>query len=390
MNEDPLVSAASVGTSAECEPTLLRMIVVGQTPPPFHGQAILIQRMLDFQIPGLEMHHVAMRFSREMSEVGRVRLGKLFEGLKIIAAIVVTRLRTGGRVLFYPPAGPNLVPVLRDLLILLSTRWMFRRVVFHFHAAGLGAFLERSSPILRFLARRAYGRPDLAIETAHGAPRDGAAVGAKRSVVVWNGVEDAAAELAPRERCQRKRCSVLFAGILREDKGVIDLIDACAILMNQGGDFECHLMGAQHSDQMQARLVARINEQGLAKHVRFLGVLTGEAKWQAFQDADIFCFPTFYVSEGLPLVAVEAMSFRLPVVATSWRGLTDVVTDEVGILVPMHDPGAIATALSALIRDPERRAKLGEAGRRRYLELFTMEQFERKLGNAFLSLQNHR
>lgn len=390
MNNNPLLSATSVGSTAERGIASLKMIVVGQTPPPFGGQAIMIQRMVDLLIPGVEMHHVPMRFSHEISEIGRMRLGKLIKGVKIIASIVATRLRTGAQILYYPPAGPNLVPVLRDLIILLSIRWMFQRIVFHFHAAGLGEFLGGSSPILRSLARWAYDSPDLAIETAYGAPRDGAAIRAKRTVVVWNGVEDAAAEFAPRDRSQHRRCKILYAGILTENKGVIDLIDACAILANRGVDFECQLMGAPHSEQLQARLVARINDNGLGGHVRFLGVLTGAAKWQAFRDGDIFCFPTFYAAESFGLVAVEAMSFSLPVVATAWRGLSDVVTDEVGILVPIQDPVAIAAALSALINDPERRMKLGEAGRRRYLELFTMKQFERKIGDALLSVQNHK
>jgi hypothetical protein len=121
--------------------TSLRMIVVGQTPPPFGGQAIMIQRLLDLKIPGVEMHYVPMRFSRQMSEMVRVRFKKLIEGIKIIASIMVTGLRTGAQVLYYPPAGPNLAPVLRDLVILISTRWMFQRVVFHFHAAGLGEYV---------------------------------------------------------------------------------------------------------------------------------------------------------------------------------------------------------------------------------------------------------
>jgi glycosyltransferase involved in cell wall biosynthesis len=365
----------------------LIIIVVGQTPPPFGGQAIMIQRMLELEIPGVQMHHVPMRFSRQMREMGRFRPWKLMEGLRIITSIMLTRFRTDAQVLYYPPAGPNLAPVLRDVVILISTRWMFKRVVFHFHAAGLGEFLGRTPRLLRSLAQWAYSKPDLAIETAHGAPRDGTTICAKRSIVVWNGVEDAAADFDPRARSQHRRCMILFAGILSEDKGVMDLIDACAILLNQSVDFECQLMGAPYSGEMQVRLVARINEHGLADYVRFVGVLTGSAKWQAFQDADIFCFPTFFASESFGLVAVEAMSFSLPVVATAWRGLADVVSDEVAMIVPIQDPVAISAALSALIRDPERRVKMGQAARRRYLELFTMKQFQQKLGDGLLSLR---
>jgi glycosyltransferase involved in cell wall biosynthesis len=87
-------------------------------------------------------------------------------------------------------------------------------------------------------------------------------------------------------------------------------------------------------------------------------------------------------------VTLEAMSFGLPLVVTTWRGLADIITDEVGIAIPIRDPAALAEALSALIGDPERRIKLGEAGRRRYVELFTMKQFERNISEALLSLQN--
>jgi glycosyltransferase involved in cell wall biosynthesis len=134
--------------------------------------------------------------------------------------------------------------------------------------------------------------------------------------------------------------------------------------------------------------VARINEKGLADRVRFLGILIGPAKWRAFQEADIFCFPTFFASESFGLVAVEAMSFSLPVVATAWRGVADVVTEDVGIIVPIRDPVAISASLSTLIHDPERRTKMGQAGRRRYLQLFTMQQFRRKLGDGLLSLRD--
>src|SRR5580704_7323389 len=100
MNNDPLLSTTSVVTGAGCGITYLSMIVVGQTPPPFGGQTIMIQRMLDLEIPGVEMHHVPMRFSRQMNEVGRFSPWKLIELLKIIRSIIATRIRMGAKVLY--------------------------------------------------------------------------------------------------------------------------------------------------------------------------------------------------------------------------------------------------------------------------------------------------
>lgn len=75
-------------------------------------------------------------------------------------------------------------------------------------------------------------------------------------------------------------------------------------------------------------------------------------------------------------MAVEAMIFGLPVVATNRRGLPDIVVDgETGFLVPPKDAKSIAERLERLISDLDLRRTMGSAGRRRYEENFTVEKF---------------
>ncbi len=88
--------------------------------------------------------------------------------------------------------------------------------------------------------------------------------------------------------------------------------------------------------------------------------------------ADLLVLPSLY--EGLPNVVLEAMRYRKPVVATSAPGTTEVVKDgETGVLVPIHAPKELARAMRDLIRDPDRRTALGEAGRRRAEEEFRVQ-----------------
>jgi glycosyltransferase involved in cell wall biosynthesis len=73
---------------------------------------------------------------------------------------------------------------------------------------------------------------------------------------------------------------------------------------------------------------------------------------------------------------VEAMMFALPVVATRWRGIPDIVDESTtGQLVPPRDPKATADQLRTLIRDRDLRQRMGRAGRARYLEQYRLERF---------------
>jgi glycosyltransferase involved in cell wall biosynthesis len=91
-----------------------------------------------------------------------------------------------------------------------------------------------------------------------------------------------------------------------------------------------------------------------------------------FADASIFCLPS--VVEPSAVASVEAMAFKLPVVATSVGGFPGIVNDgETGFLVPPNDPVALAGALAELLANPERARAMGQAGCKRGRDLFTWD-----------------
>jgi len=101
----------------------LRILVVGQTPPPFGGQAIMIQLLLDGAYDDIELVHVRMNFSKELKSTGKLKLAKLWELFRVIAAIYRVKLIKRPKVLYYPPSGPSFVPVIRDIVVLGMTRY---------------------------------------------------------------------------------------------------------------------------------------------------------------------------------------------------------------------------------------------------------------------------
>jgi glycosyltransferase involved in cell wall biosynthesis len=355
-------------------PALPAVLIVGQTPPPYHGQALMIESLVNAKLDRLRLFHVRLALSGSVQAVGRAQASKVLHLLAVAARGIQLRFRHGVRILYFSPAGPNLVPVLRDLLLLSLLRPFFPRRIYHFHAAGLSEFLNSRPRWFRYLARAIYGRPDGAIQTSALNPPDGAFFQARRVAVIANGLEDTAlAVSSPREPVERTR--ILFVGMLGETKGVMVLLEAARILARDRRDFTVWLMGEFTSEAFGQAATDYCTEHRLGAVVSFLGPCSGDAKWEYFRRAEILCFPSFYESESFGNVAVEAMMFGLPVVATRWRGIPDVVDDgETGLLVPIRDPAALAGALERLLDDPEMRHTLGSNGRRKYVERYTIQR----------------
>jgi glycosyltransferase involved in cell wall biosynthesis len=119
---------------------------------------------------------------------------------------------------------------------------------------------------------------------------------------------------------------------------------------------------------------ALADELGLGDAVRFVGFRLDVAEILA--SLDVFVLSS--LSEGLSLTLLEAMAAGLPIVATRVGGNPEVVQDgDTGLLVPSGDPPALARALARLLLDAELRVQMGESGRRRYSQNFTLQAMVR-------------
>ena len=110
------------------------------------------------------------------------------------------------------------------------------------------------------------------------------------------------------------------------------------------------------------------SELGVAARVTWHGFLDRSEILRRMKRAD--CFVLSSLHEGLGIVVQEAMFAGLPIVATDNGGQTDLITDgENGLLVPVGDPEAIASAVLRLMEDAERRQAMGRKNRERVWEL---------------------
>lgn len=343
----------------------------------------MIEVLLRSEPVDVQLHHVRLNYSDDMDSVGKFAFRKVWLLFTTILRVWYARLRFRTPMLYYPPSGPNMVPVLRDIVFLCATRWLFKWTVFHYHAGGVSGFEHELPPMLRPFFRLAYRNASMAIRTAPQNPEDGILLGAKQNVVVPNGIPDARGAVQERSAAPGSPLVILFTGVLIASKGVRVLLEAFMEVIAKGGNARLELMGRWGDKAFQEECMSYIAQHGLTDRITFLGVKRDTEKLEHFAGCDIFCFPSHFEAESFGLVLLEAMQFAKPLVSTQWRGIPSVVQDGVnGFLVPVEDPSSVAAKLLELIGDPALRKRMGEEGRRIFIERFTLERFQENMEDA--------
>jgi glycosyltransferase involved in cell wall biosynthesis len=159
-------------------------------------------------------------------------------------------------------------------------------------------------------------------------------------------------------------------------KGIRFLLEAAAALKPQFPDLKIVLAGDGFE---RPELVRLASELGISSDVTFLGWVPNADLPQYYRAAAVSVIPS--LEEGFGIPAAEAMGCEVAVVASDAGGLPEVVENGVtGLVVPRGDANALAQAIGSLLADPQRRRRMGQAGRARALRLFdwdrSAEQFE--------------
>jgi glycosyltransferase involved in cell wall biosynthesis len=191
----------------------------------------------------------------------------------------------------------------------------------------------------------------------------------KRDIrVVPNGV-DLQGFGAGRNKKRLENFRLLFVGRLNPVKGVEYLIDAMAGIKKKGTDVELTIAGDGPERKRLENLSKRLN---VYNHVRFLGMVDRLKIASLMSESDIFVLPS--ISEGFPLVVLEAMACGLPIIATKVGGLPEVIEEgRNGLLVNPRDSVALASSILLLLQNEAQRDIIAEENRKKSM-LFGWER----------------
>jgi glycosyltransferase involved in cell wall biosynthesis len=151
-----------------------------------------------------------------------------------------------------------------------------------------------------------------------------------------------------------------FVGRLDPVKGALLLIEAMADVLKAHPDATLVLAG---DGPARAPAEARAAALGIAGAVRFAGFMTQGQVADLLANSDMLVLPSF--AEGLPVVYMEALASRIPVVASRVAGVQELVEDGVtGYTVPPGDVATLVDRILRLMNAPDAARAMGEAGRK--------------------------
>jgi glycosyltransferase involved in cell wall biosynthesis len=251
----------------------------------------------------------------------------------------------------------------RKAMFIVPARALGLPYILHMHGGDFGRYYrERCGPMVqRFLAslyRNARTVIALSDEWKRAIEE---VVPDARVVVVPNPIE-----VPPTAAPLDGPPTVLYLGVVKEAKGVYDLLRAWPAVRAAHPEARLVFGGSGELDRARALAV----ELDVAESLDLPGWTTGRAKDALLQRATVFILPSHF--EALPMAVLEAMAAGLPVVATRVGGIPDAIDHgRDGLLIPPHDPVAIADRLCELLADSARRRELGAAARTRAQEAFS-------------------
>ena len=179
----------------------------------------------------------------------------------------------------------------------------------------------------------------------------------------------------PLDNVEKQPNSILFVGNSEDrNKGARYLVEALHLLRRE---IDFHLTFVDRPRESLELVPSLVKKWGLQSRVTFTGRVSTEELARLYNRTEILVSPSMYEGFGLP--AAEAMACGVPVVATTAGAFPEVIADgETGWLVTPGDARALAGAIKRLMADPEQRAKMGAAARRRMQERFTWRETARK------------
>lgn len=351
-----------------------KILFLAHIPPPVHGASLMGQFLKDSALINqtFDCCYINPSNTKTLTKLKKVRIRNVLFLFVFLYRVIKTYRKQKPDLCYFTPYSWGF-PFYRDFISICVLKIMRANIIVHFHNKPNLAF--RYKWYNKILYRIFFKNVNVIFLAPQLITYFEEFIDKKNIHVCANGISIEPVE----QKRSNEKYQFLFLSNMMEEKGVWILLEACSILKQKGYIFDCHLVG-QFSDITEPMLSWRIRQYGLTGCVRYYGAKYGDEKYNFYQSADAFVFPSF--DEAMSLVVLEAMAFALPCISTLVGGLPAIINDEqTGFLVPPRDSAALAEKMMYLLERPQTGVEMGKYGQTVFRENFTIEKFEERFVN---------
>ncbi|MBO6579477.1 MAG: glycosyltransferase family 4 protein [Thalassospira sp.] len=361
-----------------------KVIAMVQLPPPMHGAAKMNRIAINSLAKDFDLHVIEMCFARTLSEVNRFSLRKMWVAVWLWLRLIWALPRAKALYICFAPNG---FAYYRDCIYVLLAKLLCVPAILHLHGRGLPEI--RRSKWSELLQKTVFkGQAVILLGESLRAEIEG--LDCKSAIIANCLNDDAFVVPATKQWVPHNPIRLLWLSNLFRAKGIETLLAACEILHAQ--DVACHLtIAGAKGDISKAELATLLEKYQMHTAASYLGPVSDPERQGAFENSDLFIFPSHYPNEAQPLVVLEAMVANVPVITSNIATLPEFVRDgETGRLCPPQDPEELANAISAAIGSPEKTTVMRDAAYQMCRQEFRQDRFAEKLRQRVHSIiENH-
>lgn len=305
------------------------VLLIGPLPPPIGGTRVSFQHLVEFLSgrPELTISVVELRPLR------RNPLRSLFSAAALLLRIVRELPRAD---LVSLHCNPSALFVLGSVVALLARA---TRRPFMVRTFGGLQFLHEYRGIRRAMTRWVLRGTDLYLAQTKAQAAMGRSHGLNR--VRWfptsRPMPSASSRASPSVACMR----FVFCSHVKPSKGILEMIEAAEQL---GSDAIVDVYGPFREGMTEEVFRG-------CRVVRYRGTLAPEQVGPTLRDYDALLLPTYFAGEGIPGIIVEAYGAGIPVIATRWQAIPEIVDEDCGLLVEPCSAASLQTAMRRLMND---------------------------------------
>lgn len=366
-----------------------RLLLILHFSPPVHGASKVGDIILSSNVlrRNFFLKHIKIKSSNSLEAIGKFDFIKIFDTILLYFKVIAELIKFKPKKIYFT-VSPKGFAFYRDLSISIFVKiycaFTHCDVFYHYHAKGVNEFTSQSI-LNRRLTNFFIKNVNIIFISKLMLGEVNNLTGYKSCLVLKNGVEDGIEDINFNDLLERrkenKKINVLYLSNMIKEKGYDTVLQLAKKIKEENINITINFAGSWASLDNEKHFFSYVKDNKLQGIVNYHGLVIGEKKKSLFKQANLFIFPSRYPKEVFPLSILEALSYGLPVLAFDIGAISEIIDAEIGIITQKD---SIFESFNKL-KNEYLKKEVSLACRKRFLENYTTEVFEKNLVNIIKS-----